>query len=284
MIINGKLIADNILEKIKEKVFNQKRHFVLGAVLVGSDLALEKFVDLKAKAAEKAGVGFKYFNFPEDIGTVELTEQIKQICNSGDIDGLLVELPLSKHLKQQDILNAVSIEKDVDVLSSGAQEKFYAGPPAGGLGVLPPAVEALKIVMNEIGLNPKGKSAAVFGRGLLVGKPAAYWLKNQGAEVSEIDEFTENPKQYSVKADIIVSGVGKPGLITGEMVKDGVCVFDFGYGLKDGKTAGDIELVSVATKCRYITPVPGGMGPIVVAAVMGNLVKLAKCEVRIAKR
>lgn len=281
MNINGKIIADKILEEIREKVRAQNLSLVLGAVLVGNEPSLKKFVDLKAKAAEKAGIGFKYFNFSEDIETVELSKKIKQICNSGEIDGLLVELPLPEHLKQRDVLNAVSIEKDVDVLSSKAQEKFYAG----GFGILPPAVEALKIVMNEVGINPKGKSAAVFGRGLLVGKPIAHWLKSQGAEVFEIDEFTQNPKQYSINADIIVSGVGKPDLITGDMVKGGSYIFDFGYGKSrrhsvgipteaSGKMAGDVDFTSVAPKCRYITPVPDGMGPVVVASVLKNLVKL----------
>ncbi len=269
-IINGRQIADKILEEIREKVRAQNLSLVLGAVLVGNVSALKKFVDLKAKAAEKAGVGFKYFNFPEDIKTVELSEKIKQICNSDEVNGLLVELPLPKHLNQQDVLNAISIKKDVDVLSSKAQEKFYAGD----FKILPPAVEALKIVMNEIGLDPKGKPVAVFGRGLLVGKPIAHWLESVGAEVFEIDEFTENPSVYSLKADIIVSGVGKPDLITGDMVKEGAFVFDFGYGKKDGEMMGDIDFDSVAPKCQYITPVPGGMGPIVVASVLKNLVEL----------
>ena len=157
MIIKGKIIADKILEEIREKVFVQHRKLVLGAVLVGDDSALKKFVDLKAKASEKAGINFKYFNFPEDIETGELSEKIKQICNLGEVSGLLVELPLPKHINQQEILDSVAIEKDVDVLSSEAQKKFYAG----NFSVLPPAVGALRIVMNKIGLDPKNKKAAI---------------------------------------------------------------------------------------------------------------------------
>jgi len=270
MIIKGKIIADKILEEIREKVFVQHRKLVLGAVLVGDDSALKKFVDLKAKASEKAGINFKYFNFPEDIETGELSEKIKQICNLGEVSGLLVELPLPKHINQQEILDSVAIEKDVDVLSDEAQQLFYENKSV----INPPAVEALKVVLDEYGINLVGKTAAVFGQGILVGKPVSHWLEQNGVEVHKIRSKTENPEKFSREANIIVAGVGKSDLVIGSMVKDGAIVIDFGYGKKDGKMVGDVDYDSVTLKASLITPVPGGMGPILIAAVLKNLIIL----------
>ena len=120
----------------------------------------------------------------------------------------------------------------------------------------------------------KGKKIAVFGQGILIGKPISHWLEQQGAEVFRIRSKTENPEKLSIKADIIVAGVGNPGLITDEMVREGAVVIDFGYGKKDGKMVGDVDFDSVSAKTSLITPVPGGMGPILITAVLKNLVKL----------
>ena len=223
---------------------------------------------MQREKLEKIPDDFRFFHSLEDKDI--LIEEIKKIIGDKSVSGLVIQLPLPKHINTQYILNAIPPKKDVDVLSSEAQKKFYAG----NFSVLPPAVGALRIVMNKIGLDPKNKKAAVFGQGLLIGKPTVYWLKSVGAEVFEIDEFTMEPKQYSIKADIIVSGVGKPNLITGDMVKGDVSVFDFGYGKKDGQTMGDVDFASVSPKCRHITPVPGGIGPLVVVSVLKNLVEL----------
>ena len=285
MVIDGKKIADEALGGLKKEVSEKESKLRLAAILVGDDPEFKKFVELKGKVAENIGVSFEMYQFSENIANDDLIEKVKEISEKSD--GALIELPLPKHINTQAVLDAIPVEKDVDVLSTKAQAVFH-GPhleaklPSGEsqLGslaskwVLPPAVEALKIVLEKYGINPKGKKAAVFGQGILVGEPVSSWLEQQGAEVYRIRSTTEKPEELSRKADIIVSGVGKPDLVRGDMVKSGVVVIDFGYGKKDNKMVGDVDFGSVAPKASLITSVPGGMGPILIAAVLKNLVKL----------
>lgn len=269
MIIEGKKIAEDILAEVSKEISDKNLELSLGAVLVGDDPEFKKFVDLKGKIAEKAGVNFTVYKFSEDIGTDELKKNIKEIVEWSD--GVLIELPLPKHIDQQAVLNEVPVDKDVDVLSDGAQKLFYENKSK----INPPAVEALKIVLESEDIKLKGKTAAVFGYGILVGKPVAHWLETGGAEVRVIRSKTEKPEKISKEADIIVSGVGKPGLIKDKMVQDGVIVVDFGYGKNaSGKMMGDVDFDKVIMKASIITPVPGGMGPILIAVVIKNLLKL----------
>ncbi|MBI2064431.1 MAG: bifunctional 5,10-methylenetetrahydrofolate dehydrogenase/5,10-methenyltetrahydrofolate cyclohydrolase [Candidatus Yanofskybacteria bacterium] len=268
MIIDGKQIADEILAELKKEILDKNLNLSLGAVLVGDDPEFKKFVDLKGKVAEKAGIAFTTYKFPKEIKTDELEKSLREIIDWSD--GVLVELPLPKHIDQQVVLNEIPVIKDVDVLSDDAQRLFYNNNSK----ITPPAVEALKIVLEKNHIDLSGKKAVVFGQGILVGKPISYWLEKQGVEVYRIRSTTENPEKLSLEADIVIAGVGKPGLITGEMVKEGAVVIDFGYGKKGGKMVGDVDLGAVSKKASLITPVPGGMGPILVAVVLKNLIKL----------
>ncbi len=270
MIIDGRKIAEEVLEELKQEISDKEPKLRLGAVLVGDDSEFRKFVELKGRAAEKVGVDFTIYKFPEEIGTEELKKSMREIVEWSD--GVLVELPLPKQIDQQAVLNEVPVEKDVDVLSDEAQKLFYENKSK----INPPAVEALKIVLEKNNISPKGKNVAVFGQGVLIGKPISHWLEQQGAEVSRIRSTTENPEKLSIEADIIVAGVGKPGLIMGDMVQEGVMVIDFGYGKKDGKMLGDIDSESVLPKASLITPVPGGVGPVLIVAVLKNLLSLNK--------
>lgn len=267
-IIDGKKIAKEVLEELKKEISDKNLKLSLGAVLVGDDPEFKKFVDLKGKTAEKAGITFTAYKFPENIKTEELKRDMQDIIKWSD--GVLVELPLPEHINYKEILNEIPIEKDVDVLSEESEKLFYENRSK----VLPPAVEVLKIVLGKYNINLKGKKAAVFGQGVLVGKPVSHWLEQKGAEVFRINSKTENPEKLSLEADIIVAGVGKPGLIVGDMVQEGSAVIDFGYGKNKGKMVGDVDFDSVLPKAYFITPVPGGIGPILIAAVLKNLIKL----------
>ena len=269
MIIDGKQLAKEVLVELKQEIEDKKLQLAMAAVLVGDDPEFKKFVDLKGKVAEAAGVNFTVYKFPEDIETEELKKNLKEIVEWSD--GVLVELPLPKHIDQQAVLNCVPVEKDVDVLSEDAQKLFYDNKSK----INPPAVEALKIVLDKNNIKLKNKTVAVFGYGVLIGKPIAHWMELGGADVKVIRSKTQNPAEISKEADIIVSGVGKPGLITDIMVQDGAMIVDFGYGKNaDGKMMGDVDFNSVLPKVSLITPVPGGVGPILIAAVLKNLIKL----------
>ena len=170
-------------------------------------------------------------------------------------------MPIPEKIDSVAILNTIPVQKDVDILSFEAQEKFYSGD----FSILPPAVEAVKSIFEDYKIEAKNKKAVVFGQGVLVGKPVSFWLEKQGSLVTAIDEFTKNPETYSREADILIAGVGKINLIKEGMVKEGAVVIDFGP---------DVDFESVSKKSSFITPPMGGVGPIVIAAVLKNLVNL----------
>ena len=261
MIIDGRKIAQRILEETKEKAKKFKKPLRLAAVLVGENTDLKKFVELKKKAAEEIGIEFKIYKFPESITNNKLREELNKISKVKTTHGVIIELPLPKHLNTQYLLNTIPVEKDIDVLSEKSQGKFFNDRGK----VLPPSVEAVKQIFEEYNINPKGKKVAVFGYGLLVGKLVSHWLMNQGATVSIVIEYTKEPEKISKEADIVISGVGKQNLITDDMIKKGTVVIDFGK---------DADFENISKKAGLITPPVGGVGPIVVAAVLKNLVDL----------
>jgi len=273
MIIDGRKIGQRIIRQAQDKLSQTERPLRLAAVLVGpstsSGQALKKFIELKKKAAEEIGVEFRAYEFPENISNNQLREELNKIVKVKTTHGVIIELPLPSHLNTQYLLNTIPEEKDVDVLSEKSQGKFFtrldSAKRAGRSKILPPSVETVKQIFEEYNVELKGKTAAVFGYGLLVGKQVSHWLVNQGATVSIITEFTKEPEKISKEADIIISGVGKPGLITPNMIKEGATVIDFGR---------DVDFEEVSKKADLITPPTGGVGPIVVAAVLKNLVDL----------
>jgi methylenetetrahydrofolate dehydrogenase (NADP+)/methenyltetrahydrofolate cyclohydrolase len=268
--VEGKKISHYILNKLREEILPCNYKFSLAVVLVSCNSGIKKFVELKKRAANELGINCDIFEYPESITEVNLRSFLKEIASNKNYDGLLVELPLPSSINTQNILNEIPLEKDIDVLSQISQEKFYSNKSI----ILPPAVEAVKIVFDFYNVELKNKKATVFGQGMLVGKPVSYWLEQQGVDVFKVDKYTKNPEKYSLQSDIIISGVGKPEIIGGDMVKDGVIAIDFGYENKEGKMVGDFNFNEVACKASLITPVPGGIGPIVVAAVIKNLIKI----------
>lgn len=273
MIVDGKKIAGEILNETKTKIEAlqqaQGKSFRFAAILVEGNQLAESFLKIKQKAAEKIGVDFRIYKYPENISTSKLRKEVISLSKAKVNTGVIVELPLPKHLNTQHILNAIPETKDIDVLS----QKSFGAFIMNRSKILPPVVEAVKVIFDKFNVDVKGKNVAVFGYGQLVGKPIAHWLLQNMATVIVINEFTKDPASLSKSADIIISGVGKPGLITADMVKNGATVIDFGY--EEGSGLGDIDFDAVVKKASLITPVPGGMGPIVVASLFKNLLKLS---------
>ena len=260
--VDGKKIADGILNKLAERVSKLPKPLKMAAVLIGDDPKSKKFLELKKKAAGSVGIDFNIYEFSADMKTRDLVFEVEKIARNPDCEGVLVELPIPEKIDSVAVLNAVPLKKDVDILSFEAQEKFYSGD----FSILPPAVEAVKSIFEYYKIEVKNKKAVVFGQGVLVGKPISFWLEELGSTVAVIDEFTKNPENYSREADILISGVGKIGLIKEGMVKEGVVVVDFGP---------DVDFESIGKKSSLITPPIGGVGPIVIAAVLKNLLNIA---------
>lgn len=255
IILDGKKLSQEILENLRKKIRNSGMKLKLIAVLVGDDKNSKIFLRQKEKACEFVGVDFQLYRFPKDISQKSLEKEIKtlrgKICH-----GIIIQLPLPKHIDAQKILNLIPPEKDVDLLSEKSQS---------GTGVLPPVLAAIVELFEKYRIKVKGKNAAVIGRGKLVGEPVIDWLRKQGAMVSVVSSKTVNISSITRKADILISGVGKSGLITGDMIKNGAVVVD---------AAGDIDFETVSKKAGYITPIFGGVGPLTVAMVIKNLLLL----------
>lgn len=270
MIIEGKKIREKILEELKKEIKGIKKIPFFAASLVGENQSGRKFLELKKKTAEEIGIDFRIYQFPEKISNKELRRKLNQIVKAKNCGGMIIELPLPSHLNTQYILNTIPENKDPDLLSQKSQGAFFANRSK----ILPPSVEAVKEIFQEYKIEPKGKVVAVFGYGFLVGKPITHWLINQGATLFVINEFTKNPAEFSKNADILISGVGKLGFIKSDMVKEEAIVIDFGFNESDKGFSGDCDFEDVSKKASLITPVPGGVGPIVVASVLRNFLKL----------
>lgn len=287
MIIDGKKMAGDIKNSLKIEIESLRKKLRLAIVLVGGDDISKKFIERKKKFGEAIGVDVRVYNFPKDISTTELRKKISDIARIKQNDGVVIQLPLPKHINIQYILDSITLKKDVDMLSSRALGELASGK----FKILPPVVGAVHEIFERHDVDIKGKNIVVFGAGRLVGKPLLMWLINVGATVAVVDEFTKNPDYYSKNADIIITGVGKSNLIRADMVKEGVIVIDAGtsievfpqgVSLKAGQgevrpqIKGDVDFDNVSKKASLITPVPGGVGPLTVAILFSNLIVLNK--------
>lgn len=269
VILDGKALAAKILAGLKSEIGNRK--LSLGAVVLGDNPVIQKFIGQKKKVAEELGVDFRVYDYSADISTNELRTRIATIVHQASPEGVIIQLPLPPHINTQYILNSVPSEKDVDVLSARAIGDFAVGKSR----IDPPVVGAIKALCKEYTIDYRGKYVVVVGAGALVGKPVAMWLLNEKATFSVVEEETADIAAFTKQADIIISGVGKPGLITGEMVRAGAVVVDAGTSESAGKLVGDVDFDSVSKRAGYLTPVPGGVGPLTVAMIYRNLFTLA---------
>jgi len=271
-ILDGKKLAEKILANLKKEAEKFKPRLSLAVVQVGENLISQVFINQKKKACEKIGVGFKLFKFPAKIKDSELKKAIEKIVKIPANSGVIIQLPLPKRFFPEDFLNLITEEKDVDVLSEHSLGKFYQGT----LEILPPTVNGILQLLKDYKIVLKGKNVVIVGAGRLVGFPLATQLLKAKATLSVLNEFTKDAPFFTKKADILVSAVGKPNLIKGNVVKRGVVIIDAGSSRKNGKVVGDVDFKSVSKKASHITPVPGGVGPLTVACLLENLVKLNK--------
>lgn len=266
MKIEGKIIAEEILATLKNKETPKK---FLAGILVGEDLASQKFLEQKKRAATEAGVDFRIYRFEEDIKSDALRKEILKISNHKTCGGVIVQLPLPGHINDQYILNVVPPNKDVDVLGASALGNFYTKREL----VLPPSVSVAGELLGKFPINLNEAVVVVVGAGRLIGRPIADWLVGKVRELIVLDRGGD----YSLlkRADIVISGAGAPGIIKGEMLKTGAGIIDFGYGKNaEGKTTGDLDLGSDLGHLSFYTPTPGGTGPILVAKIIENFYKL----------
>ncbi len=263
MNIDGKKLAGEILARTKALSYSPK----VVALVANETGATRSYLAIKAKYAAAAGCEFEIQRFPETVTSDELQHAVKKT----DANALIVQLPLPSHIDPSEVCDAIPRTKDVDVLGSAARKKFESGDADA---LLPPVVAAVREILVRGKVNLKGKKGVVIGEGWLVGKPVATWLGQQGTEVTVVTKKSEDFEAVLSKADIIVCGAGHPHLIRPEMIKDGVVLIDAGTSESGGQMVGDAD-PACAPKCSLFTPVPGGVGPIAVACLFENAVKLA---------
>lgn len=271
-IIDGKQISLAYLEKIKKEITQLNFAPVFCDILVGNDKASIQYVNLKKKKALELGILFHDAFFPESIGTDELLLEIEKINNIPNMCGVIVQLPLPTHIDTRKILDAISPKLDVDALGETVSQNFYAGNE----DMVPPTALSVLALLDSLQINLNDKNIVILGEGKLVGKPVAQLLKNRNLNFKILNSHTENNEEIIKSADIIISGIGKGKYLIGDMVKDGVIIIDAGTSEEGGSIVGDIDFESVQYKASHITPVPGGVGPMTVAMLFSNVLKVAK--------
>ncbi len=274
-IIDGKKIAAVTKAEIKEEVDALSKKGVrvgLAVILVGNDPASRVYVNNKKKACEDLGIYSEEYTLPEDTSMESLLSLIDELNKRSDINGILCQLPLPKHMDEKQVINRISPLKDVDAFHPVNVGKIMIG----NFDFLPCTPAGVMQLLKKSNISVEGKNCVVIGRSNIVGKPMAMLLLHKNATVTICHSKTENIKDITSKADIIVVAVGRAEFLTADMVKDGAVVIDVGMNRKDGKLCGDVDFESVSGKCSYITPVPGGVGPMTIAMLMKNTVTAAK--------
>jgi len=275
-ILDGKKLSNKIKNEAKEEAIKLGEKNVtpgLAVVLVGNDPASAAYVGMKEKACEAVGIYSIVHKMPDTISQEKILEIIDMMNKNPNIDGILVQLPLPKHIDTTAILEAIDPIKDVDGF-----HPYNVGRVVAGLdGFIPATPYGVMELLKEYNIDPQGKNVCVVGASNIVGKPMATLLLNANATVDICHIYTKDLKGHTKKADIICVGVGKINLITEEMVKEGAIVVDIGINkADDGKLVGDVDYKNVSKKCSYITPVPGGVGPMTIAMLLQNTIKSAK--------
>lgn len=280
-LLDGKKAAQSIKDELKIDVAQLategKKIPHLAAILVGENGASETYVAAKVKACEEVGFKSTLIRFDADESAIKVLDKIYELNNDPDIDGILVQLPLPKHISEDEIINAIDPDKDVDGFHPVSVGRMVQGVPtfvsATPYGII--------LLLKHYKIDTKGKHAVVIGRSNIVGRPMSILLSNNtnpgNCTVTVCHSKTENIKAFCLQADIIVAALGKTEFITADMVKEGAIVIDVGItrvtdsSKKSGfKLKGDVSFETVAPKCSWITPVPGGVGPMTIAALMMN--------------
>lgn len=278
-LLDGKKVAGHLLDSLQKEVEELKSSNnispKLSVILVGQNPASLSYIKQKRKACKKTGISWEQFDYDESITTIELIGKIEELNNRSDIHGILVQLPLPDHIYEPDVIRAIEPGKDVDGFTAYNIGKMFLSIE---FEHLPPCTPAGVIKMLDFyDIDVKGMDATVVGASNIVGKPLSAMLLNRKATVTTCHIDTKDLKNHTKNADLVAVAVGKPNLITEDMVKEGVILIDIGINRKeDGKLTGDADFEAISKKAGYITPVPGGAGPMTVACLMENTVTAAK--------
>ena len=265
--IDGRDLKERKLNDLKNKLDVLGSQLGLAVLQVGEDEASKVYIKQKENAANDLGYTYIYKHFPVDVTQEEVINEIELLNNDDCIDGIIVQMPLPKHLNESDIQNTIDPLKDVDGLTYVNSGKLVQNVP----GLVPCTPKGIIDILDNYEIGIEGANVVVIGRSILVGKPIATLLTNRNATVVLTHSKTKDLASITRNADIIIAAVGKANFVTEDMVKDGAVVIDVGINRLDGKLCGDVDYNNVKDKCSYITPVPGGVGPMTVYELMNNV-------------
>jgi len=280
-ILDGKIVAQAVKEALKQKTDLLKKEGKkmphLAAVLIGNNGASETYVASKVKTCAEIGYMSTLIRFEASISEEELLRKIDELNNDVSVDGILVQLPLPKHISEEKVINAIAAEKDVDGFHPSNIGKMVQGQPS----YIPATPYGILLLLRHYNIETKGRHAVVIGRSNIVGRPMSILLSQNSSTgnctVTLCHSHTRNLKELCLQADIIVAALGKPEFLTADMVKEGAVVIDVGITRVEDPTKkkgyaikGDVHFETVAPKCSFITPVPGGVGAMTIAALMEN--------------
>ena len=274
-ILDGKKVSQKVKDDLSQKVAQLKQKGVnpgLAVVIVGDDSASRVYVNNKKKACEYCGIYSEEYALPASTTEAELVELVEKLNNKADIHGILVQLPLPGHINEETVINAIRPEKDVDAFHPVNVGKIMIG----NFDFLPCTPAGVMELIDDAGIDLCGKHCVVIGRSNIVGKPQAMLLLHKNATVTICHSKTANLKEVARTADILVVAVGRAKMVNDEYIKDGAVVIDVGMNRdENGKLCGDVDFDSACQKASYITPVPGGVGPMTIATLMKNAVTAA---------
>lgn len=269
MILDGKTLSDKIKNEIKSKVKNYLIKPTLAVIQIGNDEASNVYIKAKEKACNTVGINFIHVKFEEDTTEQEVINKIVELNNDTYVNGILLQLPLPSQFNQDKLLNLINKNKDVDGLTDINAGLLFKG----NSNLVPCTPLGIVTLLKEYKIDLIGKHVVIIGKSNLVGKPLAILLLQEGATVTICHSKTNNLKQFTKRADILVSAVGKKDLVTKDMVKENSVIIDVGINRVAGKLYGDVDFENVKDIVSFITPVPGGVGPMTVAMLLSNVVK-----------
>lgn len=277
-IIDGKLVSQSVKDEVKAETLALKEKGVditLAVIIVGDDPASRVYVNNKKKACEYVGFKSLEYALPADTTQEELMALVDELNSRDDVNGILCQLPLPKHLDEKAVIEAISVKKDVDAFHASNVGKIMIGE----YDFLPCTPAGVMEMLSYYDIDVTGKNCVVIGRSNIVGKPMAMLLLHKNGTVTITHSRTVDLKNVTNKADILVAAIGKAKFVGADMVKDGAVVIDVGMNRdENGKLCGDVDFDAVAPKCSYITPVPGGVGPMTIAVLMKNTLKACKLQ------
>ena len=268
-ILDGKAYAQQIRQDLKNTIIHNKLTPSLCIINIGDDPASKVYVNNKVKACAEVGINCIVKHFDADVTELEVLSFIETMNEDNNINGLMVQLPIPKHLNERNIINSIKPEKDVDGLTDINVGKLLHKDPTALTPCTPLGIISLLKFYN---IKLSGKHCVVVGRSNIVGKPLAQLLINEDATVTICHSKTEKLKDITQTADIIIVAIGQPEFLTSDYIKEGAIVVDVGINRVDGKLVGDVDFEDVKAKCSFITPVPGGVGPMTVAALLCNVI------------